>query len=229
MDANVGISPAGLQFYADRRLGGLAGKLGAEVQDEMFAGTDATNRMLGLLNFVKDAAAGGQTAALGFTTAELAAMNTQASLQLTSTATQDSFVELLLKELAKVPGANAILMNVNLYARMQTIARRLHSLTVSVDQFGVPVTMFNNIPMVEMPVSALPQTESDGTNTDNCSLFIARFAEELGAAFSTNSGFLFTDFENYQVNPSGMSRLQFFLNLNVERTDALRRLSRIRL
>lgn len=229
MDVNVGIAPAGLRLFADRRVNGLGGKLAVEVQDDMLQGTDASNRMLGLATFVLDAAAGGQTSRLGFTTAELAAMNTQISLQLNSDANQKAFVESLEKEIAKVPGANALLMNVNLAARLSTIARTIGAAGETRNTFGTALPTFDSIPMIKLPTTALPQTESDGTNSDCCSMFIVRFTEELGVAFSTNSGFLFTDFDESEVGPRGISRLQFFLNLTVERTDAMRRLSRIRL
>ncbi|APF16988.1 hypothetical protein Calab_1525 [Caldithrix abyssi DSM 13497] len=229
MDANVGVSPAGLRLFADRRLNGLGAKLAVEVQDEMLVGVDASNRMLGISYFVKDADATGQTPKLGFTADELAAMNVQVGLKLDTDANQKAFVELLEKEMANVPGANAILCNVNLGARLSTIARTIGAAGVTTNNFGQPVQTFNGVPIVKLPVSAIPQNESDGVNTDNTSLYIVRFAEELGVAFSTNSGFLFTDFEESEVGPQGIARLQFFLNLTVERQDALRRLSRIRL
>ncbi len=229
LDSNVSGSPVGLQKFADRQLGAVGVKLAQEVQAHMLTGTAASYQMLGLSNFVKDAAAGGQTAALGFTAAEQAAMNQQVSLQLNTSANQDSFVETLYKALGDVPNANAILVNTNMGARLTTIAKRLGAAGETVNSFGVPVSTFNNVPIVVLPTGAIPQTESDGTNSDCTSLYVVRFAEELGVCFNTNSGFYFQDFQDYQTNPQGVARLQFFLNLIVERTDALRRLSRIRL
>jgi len=185
--------------------------------------------MLGISNFVKDAASGGQTASLGFTTTEQAAMNSQVALQLNTTANQDAFLELLFKAIAGVPGSNALVCNANLAARLTTIAKRIGAAGESLNSYGVPVTTFNNVPIVALPTDAIPQTESDGTNSDCTSLYVTRFAEELGVAFNTNSGFLFQDFQDYQTEPQGVSRLQINLDLIVERTDALKRLSRIRL
>ncbi|MEM4626460.1 MAG: hypothetical protein QXF70_03490 [Candidatus Bilamarchaeaceae archaeon] len=229
LDVNISGSPVGLQKFADRQLSSLAVKLAQEIQNHMLIGSGASNEMLGLSYFVKDAAAGGQTAALGFTTAEQAAMNAQVGLQLNTTANQDSFIETLFKALGDVPNANAILVNTNLGARLMTIAKRLGAAGETVNSFGVPVTTFNNVPIVTLPTSAIPQNESDGTNTDCTSLYIVRFAEELGVCFNTNSGFYFQDFQDYQTYPQGVARMQVFLNLVVERTDALKRLSRIRL
>jgi len=229
LDKNVGLSEAGLRLFSDRRLAGLAVKLATEIQDDMLSGSAANNKMLGILNFVKDAEAAGQTERLGFSAAELAAMNQRVSLKLDSTANQDAFIEVLYKALAEVPGANAILCNINLSARLNTIAKRLGAAGETINSFGTRVQTFNNVPIVPLPTTAMPQTESDGANADNCSLVIARFSEELGTAFSTNSGFYFQDFPDVQAAAQAKARLQFFLNLEVERTDALKRLSRIRL
>jgi hypothetical protein len=229
LDANVGYAPAALKMMSDRRLGGLAVKLATEVQDHMFTGTNSSYQMLGMANFVKDAAHSGQTATLGFTTAELAAMNKQVSLQLNDSTNQNEFLEDVERYIGEVPGANAIICNTNLGARLTTIAKRLGAAGETVNSFGVPVQTVNGIPIIKVPTTAIPQTESDGSNSDCTSLYIVRFAEELGAAFSTNSGFYFQDFQDVQGSPEGKARLQFFLNLSVERTDALRRLSRIRL
>lgn len=228
-DAQLSGSPLGLLRFLDRQLGALAVKLANEIQVDMIQGPGASNRMLGMSGLVKDALAAGQTPALGFTADELAAMNTQAALQLNTTATQDAFVELLYKQLASVPGANAILCNANLAARLTTIAKRLGAAGETINGFGVPATTFNNVPIVALDVNTITQTETDGTNTDCTSLYVVRFSEELGVCFNTNSGFYFQDFQDYQTLPQGVSRMQFFLNLVVERADALKRLSRIRL
>lgn len=229
LDVNVGMAPTALKLFADRRLNGLAGKLADEIVYDMLNGTDADNKMLGILEFVKDAAAAGQTARLGFTAAELADMNLYINYQLNTTDNQDLFIELLTKEMANVPGANAIICNTNLASRLTTIARRIHAYGSGVDAFGQPVHMFNNVPIVPVSVSQLSQTQSDGANNDCTSLIITRFSEELGTTFSTNSGFYFVDFNDVDTTPTGVSRLSMYLNLTVERTDALRRISRIRL
>ena len=230
LDANVGISPAGLKLFADRRVMGLAAKFAAEIQNHFFVGTDATNEMLGLLELVKDAASGGQTSKLGLTTAELASMNVQVTVgQLSTSAVQDAFVELLMKELANIPGANAIVCNVNLAARLTMIAKRLGAAGETTNSFGTKVAAFNNVPIVAVPTSAISQTQSDGSNSDCTSLLIARFAEDLGVCHNTNSGFFFQDFDEVEAKPNGVARLSMYTNLVVEKTDALRRLSRIRL
>ncbi len=229
-DAVVGnLSMAGLVEFLDRRVAGLAVKLAQEIEVDLCAGTAAANRMLGFAEFVKDAAAAGQTARLGFTAAELAAMNSQVSLQLNTAANQDAFIELLMKKLAEVPGCNALVMNVNLWARMTTIAKRLGASGESVDSFGVPVQTFNGIPLVAVPVSAITQAENDGVNADCTSIYPVRFEQNLGTTISTNSGFLYTDFEDIDTKPQGVARMQFFLNLKVNKDNAFRRLSRIRL
>lgn len=228
LDKNVGTSPQGLKLLEDRSLASVTNKLALEIQDDMLKGTAADNQMLGMGTLVKDADAAGQTSRLGYSTAQLAAMNKRASLQLNTESTQDQFIEMLEEEIGNVPGANAIIVNTMLGSRLSTIAKRHSALVNGTDQFGKPQTVINDVPIVRVPTTAIPQTESDGTNNDCTSLYIVRFAEELGVAFSTNSGFYFEDFPATETKPQGLARMQFFLNLTVESQNALRRISRIR-
>lgn len=228
-DKRLGVGPKQLLEFADRRVKGLAMKLGEEVQDHMMIGKYSDNEMLGFSEFIKDAAAGGQTSRLGFTQAEIYSMLTQANLQLNTTENQDLFVELLIKELIKVPGANALFCNENLYARITTIARRYHSFSQTPDQFGIPQDMIWNRPIIPLPETAIPQTESDGANADCTSLYIVRFAEELGVCYSTNSGFLYKDFDSIETMPSGKARMSIYKSLTIEKKNAVRRISRLRL
>jgi len=231
MDTKVAGAPSLFSKFADRKLSGLARVLGGEVASEMVAGNATGNRMLGLKNFVLDAEAAGQTTRLGFTAAQLAGMNVQADMRLTISNEEDlrSFDELLRKEIKNVPGANGILCNTSLAARLGSMAKKLGSAGESVDSFGKPVTTYDGRPIIEVPDTALTLDETDGVNEDCTSLIIVRFAEEEGVTFSTNSGFLFTDFPDDVVNPDEKARLQFFLNLTVETLDSYRRVSRIRL
>ncbi|KAB2967519.1 hypothetical protein [Zoogloea sp.] len=234
-DAIRGVSaPQGLKNFYDNQLKVEALGIAEEFQDEALAGTDTTNgggkyRMLGFSEFIKDANAAGQTSRFGFSTSDLAAMNSQLSLKLDTDANKSAFVEALMKLIAQVPGANAILVNPNLSARMTTIGKQLGAAGESVTSFGTKVKTFDGKALVELPTSAIPQNESDGTNSDCTSLYVVRFAEGTGAAFTTNSGFLFTDFEETSQLPSGIARLEMFVNLAVLKRNAVRRMSRIRL
>jgi hypothetical protein len=227
-DANVGNSPEALKKASDRKLAQFAVAMAEEIQDHMFIGTAASNQMLGISTLVLDAVASGQTARLGFTQAELAAMNKNISLQLTSD-NYGNFLETLEKEIANVPNANAIMVNTNLAARLTTIARVKHVYGQINDAFGGVVETILSVPIIKLPTTAIIQTESDGTNSDCTSMYIARFAEELGLSFSTNSGFMFTDFPNTEVKPNAVARLSMHLQLSPEKTNAVKRLSRIRL
>ena len=228
-DVRVTGSPQLLLNFADNQLLSLAIQIFQEVEIDMFQGLGTSNQMLGLFQLVKDALAAGQTAALGFTTAELAAMNSNVSLKLDNIDDQDAFVELLIKKLVEVPGANALVMNQNMYARMTTIGKRKGLLAESPNTFGVPNDTFNRVPMIAVPTTTITQTESDGTNNDCTSIGIVRFAETLGTCFATNSGFKFTDFKDAEVNPNGIARLQIFIQSVIEKSNSFRRLSRIRL
>lgn len=227
-DKVLGLGSDYQKLFADRRMDGNVLRIAEEVQNHMFLGTYTDNQMLGILELIKDADAAGQTARLGFTAAELAAMRAQVSLQLNSTANQDAFIEKLEEELANVPGANAIIVNGKLGARLTTIGKRLHSYGQTMDQFGFPVETYNNVPIIRVPTTAISQTMNDGVNADNTALVIARFAESQGCCYSTNSGFLYQDFGEVEGS-SNVAQANLFLSTTVEKQNAVKVLYRIRL
>jgi len=227
-DKILGLGSDYQKLFADRRMDGNVLQIAEEVQNHMFAGTYTANQMLGILELIKDADASGQTARLGFTAAELAAMRAQVSLQLNTTPNQDAFIEKLEEEIANIPGANAIVVNGKLGARLTTIAKRLHSYSQSMDQFGFPVETYNNIPIVRVPTTAISLTMSDGVNADNTALVIARFAESQGYCLSTNSGFLYQDFGEVDGS-SNVAQANLFLSTTIEKQNAVKVLYSIRL
>ncbi len=227
-------TPQGLLDFYDNQLKVEVNGMAEEFQSELFVGTDTTNatgkyQMLGLSEFVKDGNAAAQTTRFGFTTAEIAAMNQAVALTLDTEANQNTFIELLMRVIADVPGANAIHCNTRLSARITMIAKRLGAAGESVTSFGKKVSTFNNVPIVPVPEGAISQVESDGDNADCTSLYIVRYAENTGVAVTTNSGFDFTDFLTTSELAAGIARIQMFVNLAIQKRNAVRRLSRIRL
>ena len=69
LDKNLTGTHKGLIEFYDRQLLSFATVISKEVASHMIKGTFANNQMLGLLEFIKDAEAAGQTARLGFTAA----------------------------------------------------------------------------------------------------------------------------------------------------------------
>lgn len=235
MDVSAGRTTAqGLLDFYDSQLRVEANGMAEEFQSELFNGTDTTNEagknlMLGFSEFVKDGAAAAQTSRFGFGAAEIAAMNVQASLTIDTVENQNAFVELLMRVLADVPGANAIHCNTRLFARITMIGKRLGAAGESVTSYGTKVPTFNNVKIIPVPETAISQTESDGDNADCSSLYIARYGENTGCAVTTNSGFAFTDFLTTSELAAGIARIQMFVNLAIQKRNALRRISRIRL
>lgn len=228
-DSRLNLGTEYQRLFADRRMDGNVVELAAEVQDDMLIGTLTNNEMLGLLTFIQDGDAAAQTARLGFTTSEIAAMNTQVGLALDSDANKEAFVETLEREIANVPGANALIMNTFLAARLSTISRKFGLSEMTRDNFGFPIETFGGIPIIRVPVSAIPNNQSDGVNNDNTSMFVVRFAETQGICYSTNSGLLYQDFGEVEGEPGNVARADLFLSTTVEKQNAVKRLSRIRL
>lgn len=228
-DKVLGLGSEYQRLFADRRMDGNVVALAEEIQKHMFNGTLTSNQMLGILELIKDADAAGQTARLGFTQAELAAMKSRVELKIDTTDNQYAFVEKLEEELANVPGANAIILNSKLGARFSTISKKLGMYGVTTDNFGFPIETYQgDKQIIRVPVDAISNTMSDGINADCTALVIARFAESQGVCYSTNSGFLYQDFGEVEGS-SNKAQADMFLSTTVEKQNAVKALYRIRL
>jgi len=146
---------------------------------------------------------------------------------------QQQFLEKLDEVIALCDGNNKVLiMNARTQARLNSIAREY--LTIVKNEFGVPITMYNQIPLinpgdVQTAVGAyapiIPFNETVGTAADKCaSVYCASFEEEDGVSFATTQGgFAVYDIERVDtwwkstyelivdsalVRPSALSKLE---------------------
>jgi hypothetical protein len=154
------------------------------------------------------------------------------ALSIAAAAGQDQFIELLDQALMEVPGANMLVMNRALGARMQSIARRLHALTWDKDEFGQPAPFYNGIPIITIADGAITNAEPSGDVTpvnNTTSIYAIRTAEFNGLAGVTNEGFKFRDWTDPQPTQSMIARAELRMGLVIEAPDCIRRIRRIRL
>jgi hypothetical protein len=225
------IGPKEFQMRLMRAVERLAITIGNDFNVKSIQGTDAASPYdgLGLGVFLKNALAAGQTAKLGWTAAQLAAWNTEFNSSINSDANVDSLIEKVRIAGYDVPGQKVVVMPNYIRARFATRANNLHALQTRKNEFGTDVDFVNGMAIVGLDEAAMPMTESNqAASLDDCgSLFIVRFAEYNGAAFTTNSGLKFTDFEQVEALSTGKARLQLTYNFGVYAQDAIRRISAI--
>lgn len=232
-DLENGIAtPEGLKRQIENEQIRLAKKVAKEVLYDMINGDGTGGTIYGLKNLVKDTAdETGQSEYLGITKAQLYSALVQVGmvLDLNSEVSLRQFEEVLMRELASMGGNPVLVMNNYLFARMTSVAKKLGVYGVSTSDFGKPVDLFGNTPMIPVPLAMLPNTENDGEHADCTSLYAIEYNEADGFRYATNAGFRFTDFENLETKPSGKGRLEFYGQTKLEDVKKVRRFSRIRL
>ncbi|MDR1756085.1 MAG: hypothetical protein LBR65_03870 [Culturomica sp.] len=120
---------------------------------------------------------------------------------------QQTFLEKLDETIALCQGTNKVIItNARVLARLNAVAREY--LTISKNEFGVPITHYNHVPLIDAgdylsakdtfsPVIGFNETV--GTATTCGSLYVASFEEEDGLSFATCDG----GFTVYPVQQTG--------------------------
>lgn len=120
---------------------------------------------------------------------------------------QQQFLEKLDEAISLCEGTNKVVItNAQILARLNAIARDY--LTIQRNEFGVPITYYNQIPLINIgdhqselgkfsPI--LGFNETVGTATDCASLYVSSFEEEDGVSFATCDG----GFTVYPVQKNG--------------------------
>ncbi len=145
---------------------------------------------------------------------------------------QQIFLEKLDETIALCEGNNkVIILNARVLARINSIAREY--LTITKNEFGVPITMYNQVPLINLgdvqtavdaysPV--IDFTETQGTAEDKCaSLYVASFEEEDGVSFATTEGG-FAVYDITRVDTWWKSTYELIVDSALVRNSALSRL-----
>lgn len=151
-------------------------------------------------------------------------------------AAQQGFLERLDETVALCEGTNKVIMaNAQVLARLNAVAREY--LTIQKNEFGVPITLYNQVPLINIgdyqsakdtysPIIGFNETV--GTSTDCASLYVASFEEEDGLSFATCDG----GFMVYPVQKVGNfyeCMYELIADSMLIRSSALSKLSGLRL
>ena len=230
-DLEIGAKTAeGLKRQIENEQIRLAKKVANDILVDIFAGLGTDKTILGLKNLIKDTAdASGQTSVFGLTQEQIYAslVRIEKRLALDNDLLLRQFEEQLIREIAEMGGDPVMVMNNWMFARMTSIAKKLNLYGQTKTAFGNSISLFGNTRMAPVALKYLPQTETDGTDTDLSSIFLIDYNEADGVRVATNSGFYFVDFKDLETKPSGKSRLEFVGNHKLEDMKKIKRLARI--
>lgn len=145
---------------------------------------------------------------------------------------QQAFLEKLDETIALCDGnSKVLLMNARTQARLNSIAREY--LTIQKNEFGVPITFYNQIPLINpgdyqsavdtySPIIAFNETK--GTAANKCaSVYCASFEEEDGVSFATTEGG-FTVYDLVRVDTWWKSTYELIIDSTLHRPSALSKL-----
>lgn len=111
-------------------------------------------------------------------------------------AAQQGFLEKLDETIALCEGTNKVIItNAQILARLNAVARDY--LTIQRNEFGVPITLYNQVPLINVgdyqsakdtysPIIGFNETV--GTASECASVYVASFEEEDGVSFATCDG-----------------------------------------
>jgi len=183
IDAEKGL--LNLDVYKQRLLKRRAKALGRGFDVQTFAGNGSGNNIAGFASILD-----GSTNVGNFGDTMTISAN---DVDLTAEANWNTFLELLDQAIFEVPDANMIAVNSALKAKINSMGRKFHSVSETVDAFGRPVMTYNGIPIVQLAAGSIGVTEanSGATQNDSTSLYVARFEEVVGVCLSSNGGLLY--------------------------------------
>lgn len=225
-------TPDGLRRQIENEQLRLAKKVATDVLYDLMNGNGIGNVMLGLKTLIADVdTADLQTEVYGFTKEQIHAslVRVNKQLDLNDEVLLRTFDETLMIHLSEMAGNPVLVLNNQMFGRMTSIAKILHKYGTSTTDFGKPVELYGNYPMIVLPQYFLPQTESDGAGNVASSIYGVEYNEADGVRIATNAGFRFTDFDTLETKPTGQSRLEFYGNTKVEDMKKIKRFSRIKL
>lgn len=118
---------------------------------------------------------------------------------------------------------DALYMNKAVKRQMASSARRLGFYDRARDEFGRPTEYYNGILMEDIGDTAagaqvLPQSETQGTNTDAASIYAVKFGEdesEQAVSGLTNGGIMVEDLGEISAKPVYRTRIEFYCGIAV--------------
>lgn len=153
------------------------------------------------------------------------------SFDLSAEANYNTFLEQLDKWKREVLGANAIICNESMAARLTTIARKFHSYSQGVDLFGNIIDRVNGLDIIAVDDTVITKTEADngGPAVNNTtSIYVINNAEGQWN-INSNSGLAFYDHGELSGEQQEGISFEFRAKNEIKRKRGIRRVRNIKL
>lgn len=152
------------------------------------------------------------------------------SLDLSTSANQKKFLELLKTQKLDVENATMVAMNSSLWARVETAAFDLRLARETTDQFGQDVVKFAGMELVIVGDTAITLTEDDTASTpvaETTSCYIMAPAE-MNLSLVTNSGLYWMDWDHQDNTQKGRETWEIRSQWKIENAKAIKRIAHIK-
>lgn len=126
-------------------------------------------------------------------------------------------------------GADLFSMNGQIYAFMVNLARRMHALNWEKNEFGTRVAYWDNVPFFPVSSTAIPNTETQGTNSDCTSLYAVKVGEMEDVTIHSTVGVDVTDYEAAPGTVTEKAMVEFYGQNIMYNQDAVLQLKGLRL
>lgn len=196
----------------------------------LFTGSGSSNNIKGLKTILD-----GTTTIPGFTSTYRYKSATDVagsadSLDLSTTANQKKFLELLKTQKNDVENPTMIAMNSSLWARLETAAFELRMARETTDQFGQDIIKFANMELVVVGDTAITLTEDDTAGTpvaETTSCYIMA-PGEMNLSLVTNSGLYWMDWDHQDNTQKGRETWEIRSQWKIENAKAIKRIAHIK-
>jgi len=152
------------------------------------------------------------------------------SFDLTSSDNYDTFLEQTDKWKEEVEGADAIICNRSVAARLTTIARIKHALDWSKSEFGNRIAVVNGLQIMPVDDDIITKAEPDNAGTpvnETTSLYVFKNAEGLWN-INSNSGLAFYDHGELDGEQQEGVGFEFRAKNEIKRKRAIRRVRNLK-
>jgi len=224
-DYNLGVGVA-IDTWLDSELQTRAIETADAIDAYIVAGSGSSNVMKGLKTLLDGST---DLPGLGIT-GVINAKFTGDSFDLTTSANYDKFMESFEKWKAEIKGADGVIVNRSLAARLTTIAKIKHSYSQMINEFGKQVEFIDGVRIIRVDDTVITNTEPNDNGTpvnDTTSMYIFRNAVGHWTVKS-NSGLATWEKGEIEDEPASLFRFEMTGFNEVRHKYAIRRVRNIK-
>lgn len=137
---------------------------------------------------------------------------------------QRAFIEMMDNAISDVENPNVIFMHKKTKARIWSGLKTSNNFAIDENTFGVPISTYNKIPIIELNDNIMPINEPDDTATpltDTTSIYVLSLGEQ-NLSLATNSGVEYNEHSNLEAKEAGREKWEIRAGWKCENPYAIK-------